>query len=64
MCVLIFGFNLIMLICKYLCIITNLLAKEAKDGKKYSKGNIEDSQQHSRRKMLKFGCGGRSHNST
>ena len=28
MCILIFGFNLIMLVCKYFCIITNLIGKK------------------------------------
>lgn len=41
MCVLIFGFNLIMLIYKYLYIITNLLEKEVEDGWKHSRGTLK-----------------------
>ena len=52
MCVLIFEFNLIMLIYKYLYIITNLLANESEDGWKNSNLNIKDSQQHLRRKFI------------
>ena len=44
MCVLIFGFNLIMLVCKYFYIITNLIGKKLEMVENIQGGALKSSQ--------------------